>query len=71
MNLVYDGYNFSKIQEALGERPGGYRVDPDYLRKSWADRPYFWDKDKKKWRMIHIGDLFYIDDEGIPRKTGT
>jgi hypothetical protein len=70
MNLVYDGYNFRQIKEALGKRPGGYRVDPDYLRQGIAQKPYFWDQYYKKWQMIRIGDSFFMDEDGIPRKTG-
>lgn len=69
MNLMYDGYNFSKIQQELGERPGGYRVDPYYLRRGIAQKPYFWDALRKKWVIVRLGDSFYMENN-IPRKTG-
>lgn len=70
MNLVYDGYNLHKIRRELGKRPGNYRVDPDYVRDGIAHKPYFWDAYNKKWHMVRIGDSFFLDEEGIPRKTG-
>lgn len=70
MQLVYDGYNIHRIQQELGERPGGYRVDPYYIRYGIAHKPYFWDAVEKKWLLINLGDSFFLED-GIPRKTGS
>jgi hypothetical protein len=70
MNLAYDGHNLSKIRNALGPRPGEYKVDPDYIRTGIAQRPYFWDAYRKKWEMVRLGDSFFHDDQGIARKTG-
>jgi hypothetical protein len=70
MNLVYDGYNLFKIEEEFGLRPGGYRVDPNYVRRGIAGKPYFWNNYTKKWTLIRLGDSFFRDDEGIPCKTG-
>lgn len=64
MNLVYDGYNFDSIQQNLGERPGGYRVDPFYLRKGMANKPYFWNDETKKWERVRLGDMFRVTEEG-------
>lgn len=70
MSWVYDGENFHKLQQELGPRPGGYRTDPNYLRRGIANKPYFWNAYKKKWLMLKIGDLIYINDEGYPIKSG-
>lgn len=69
LNLIFDGSNINKIRKALGKRPGGYRVDPDYIREGIAHKPYFWDVDERKWKMVRLGDMFYMEN-GIPRKTG-
>jgi hypothetical protein len=70
MNLVFDGNNLYKIRKELGPRPGGYRVDPDYIREGMARKPMFWDAYAKKWFTVKLGDQFYLDDQGIVRKTG-
>lgn len=67
---VYDGDNFVRIQRILGERPGGYRIDKFYLRRGLGQKPYFWDEYNNKWLRLHMGDLIWINEEGIPVKTG-
>jgi len=76
MNLQYDGSNLYKIQQQLGDRKsegreGTYSVDPYWLRKASNQKVYFWDYYTKSWILATIGDSFYLNDEGIPRKTGT
>ena len=64
--MTYDGENaLKKLQEFLGKRPGGYRIDPYYVRTGIAHKPYFWDDYNRKWVMIKIGDTFKFDDYGI------
>lgn len=67
---VYDGENFNRIQQALGKRPGNYRVDPFYLRRGIAQKIYFWNDYDRKWMLVHMGDLFWLNNEGKPVKTG-
>lgn len=57
--------SIKKLQEFLGKRPGGYRIDPFYIRTGIAHKPYFWDDYNRKWVMVKVGDKFYFDDEGI------
>jgi hypothetical protein len=56
--------NFHLIQKVLGKRPGNYHTDPYYLRTGMADKPYFWDAKRKVWKMVRLGDLFIINDDG-------
>lgn len=63
-SIEYNADNFYAIQKFLGERPGGYRIDPYYLRKGMADKPYFWDAEKKKWISVRVGDRFYVNELG-------
>lgn len=65
-SVTYEGErNFHELQMFLGKRPGEYRVDPFYVRKSMGNKPYFWDDIDKKWRDIRIGDTFYFDNDGL------
>lgn len=62
---VFAKDNFLNLQKVLGERPGEYRLDPFYLRKALADKPMFWNYEKKIWERVSLGDVFVIDDEGF------
>lgn len=67
---MYDGENFSIIQETLGERPGGYSVDAYYLKKGWNNKPYFWDANERKWKLVRLGDMFRVVEGEYPAKIG-
>jgi hypothetical protein len=67
---VYDGDNFTKIQDALGERPGGYTIDKFYMKKGWNNKPYFWDANEQKWKLVKLGDMFQVVDGEYPLKIG-
>lgn len=56
--------NFHLIQQVLGKRPGNKYVDPYYLRTGLADKPYFWNNERKRWELVSLGDLFIINDDG-------
>lgn len=62
--IRFDRENFYLIQQKLGKRPGDKTVDPFYLRKGLADRPYFWDTKTKKWRLLSLGDTIIVDEDG-------
>jgi hypothetical protein len=62
-SIVYDA-NFLDVQRLLGKRPGGYTLDPYYLRKGHGGKPWFWDDENRKWILVHVGDKFFIDDDG-------
>lgn len=70
LNFTFDGYNLQEISKAYGPRPGEYTVDPNYVRTGMANKPYFWDAYRKKWELIRLGDTFFMDEDGVPRKTG-
>lgn len=75
MNVMYDGSNLFLIQQELGfrrseNREGTYHVDPYWLRRASNQKVYFWDYYLKKWILATVGDSFFFDDNGIPRKTG-
>lgn len=63
--IIFSKEGYHHIQQVLGKRPGDYRMDPYYLRKGMADKPYFWNYLTKKWELLRLGDVFIIDDEGL------
>lgn len=62
--LLYSRESYHTIQQVLGKRPGNKHVDPYYLRTSMADKPYFWNHERKRWELVSLGDLFIINDDG-------
>lgn len=68
-SIVYDA-NFMAVQSMLGRRPGGYRIDPYYLKKGHGLKPYFWNDEDRKWELVHVGDKFFIDDDGKVTRNG-
>lgn len=69
MDIVFTKHEFFKIQRVLGERPGDYHTDPFYLRTGIADKPYFWNADRRKWEMVRLGDVFTLHDDGSVTRT--
>lgn len=65
--IKYDS-NFKEVQEFLGKRPGDKFVDPFYLRRGLAEKPYFWNQFTKKWELVHAGDWFSKDSTGAYRE---
>lgn len=61
---IFSRENFHKLKALLGPRPGGYRLDPDYLRTGMGDKPYFWNSETKKWEGLRLGDVLVIEDDG-------
>lgn len=59
---VHDKY--AEIQTWLGERPGGYRVDPFYIRSGIGSKAYCWDDYARKWRLLHTGDVLFKREDG-------
>jgi hypothetical protein len=62
--ILFTKEEFFAIQKALGKRPGNYHLDPYYLRTGMGDKPYFWDAERKRWKMVRLGDLFVINEDG-------
>lgn len=69
MEILFDKYNYYKLQQLLGKRPGDKILDPYYIRTGIADRPYFWNDERKKWERMSLGDLFTIHDDGSVTRT--
>ena len=66
---VFSKENYHKLKRLLGNRPGGYRLDPDYLRTGIGDKPYFWNSEKKKWELVRLGDILTIHEDGSVTRT--
>lgn len=64
--IVFSRENFHKIQQKLGKRPGDKYIDPFFLRRGLADRPYFWDENKKKWHLVSLGDVIHVEEGEFP-----
>jgi hypothetical protein len=64
MEIIYSKGKHEEIKRVLGKRPGDYVLDPYYLRKGIGDKPYFWDEENRRWRMVRLGDLFTIEEDG-------
>jgi hypothetical protein len=69
MEIIFDKYNFYKVQKLLGKRPGDKILDPFYIRTGIGDRPYFWNDETKKWERMSLGDVLTIHDDGSVTRT--
>lgn len=65
--VVYTDKDFVAVQRVLGYRPGDYRYDPFWIKRGYSGKAMFWDLPKKKWRFVHEGDKFFLEDDGTVR----
>lgn len=64
--LVYTPDEFVEIQKLLGERPGNYHVDPNYLRRGIGNKAYLWLDGG--WKLLNPGDLIIRYGDGTIRR---
>ena len=54
--------NFKQLSDFLGKRPGDKIVDPNYVKRGWGNKVYFWENGK--WYLVHPNDNFYKRADG-------